>query len=354
MELVRTSQVSEAAYTDFIEEWERSGEDMVPFAIARKGRSFAAMQAYWAEAETDAARAAGFVPATLYFLVDESGRVLGAIHLRHELNEKLMRTGGHIGYGVRPTERGKGYATWMLGTMLKMERVQALGRVLVTCDDDNTASARTIEHWGGVLENKVDQEGTLVRRYWIDLQGQQKMKGYLKWTGRELSLRRRILLLLPAGALIVVAIPALFWWAANGLDAALGLGRLEASFWSRGGAVLLALGGLSLALWSIAAQLTTGRGTPVPLMPTQELVVHAPFTYCRNPMTLGTILAYLGAALWVGSWTFLGLALLTGAGLLLYVKLLEERELETRFGKPYKEYKRQTPFLLPRLGKGRQ
>jgi protein-S-isoprenylcysteine O-methyltransferase Ste14 len=101
-------------------------------------------------------------------------------------------------------------------------------------------------------------------------------------------------------------------------------------------------------LWSIEAQLTIGGGTPVPLVPTKKLVVRAPFTYCRNPMTLGTILAYLGVCVWIGSISALGIVVILMTALLLYIKLIEEKELEARFGAEYLAYKRETPFILPR------
>ena len=74
-----------------------------------------------------------------------------------------------------------------------------------------------------------------------------------------------------------------------------------------------------------------------------------PFTYCRNPMTLGTFAAYLGISVWIGSFSAIALVLILIVVLLLYVKLVEEKELEDRFGFEYLEYKRNTPFLLPRL-----
>jgi len=114
------------------------------------------------------------------------------------------------------------------------------------------------------------------------------------------------------------------------------------------GLLLVALG-FFLAFWSIHAQMTAGSGTPIPLVPTRRLVVKAPFTCCRNPMTLGTFVAYLGMAIWAGSFSAIAIVLgLTGL-LLLYVKLVEEKELAARFGPDYLEYKRNTPFILPRL-----
>jgi protein-S-isoprenylcysteine O-methyltransferase Ste14 len=79
-------------------------------------------------------------------------------------------------------------------------------------------------------------------------------------------------------------------------------------------------------------------------------VVQPPFTYCRNPMTLGTILGYGGIAVWLGSVSAVGIVAAVGALLLVYVRTVEEKELEARFGPAYQEYKRTTPFLLPRIG----
>ena len=110
----------------------------------------------------------GWVPATLYYLVDREGHVAGALDLRHYLNDGLYY-GGHIGYGMSLPYRGRGWAPLMLA--LGLEKAKALGidRALVTCNDDNLPSAGTIEACGGVLENVVLEEGKPLRRYWIDL-----------------------------------------------------------------------------------------------------------------------------------------------------------------------------------------
>ena len=107
--------------------------------------------------------------------------------------------------------------------------------------------------------------------------------------------------------------------------------------------------GFSLGFWSVNTQLTRGRGTPLPVMPTQELLTEGPFRYCRNPMTLGTILVYLGLCVWLGSLSALVIVLILAGALLSYIKFIEEKELEARFGQAYLEYKRSTPFILPRL-----
>jgi len=68
-------------------------------------------------------------------------------------------------------------------------------------------------------------------------------------------------------------------------------------------------------------------------------------------MALGTTIFYLGIAIWLGSISALGLGLVYSVGILIYIKLLEEKELEERFGSEYLEYKKRTPFLIPGLGK---
>jgi len=109
--------------------------------------------------------------------------------------------------------------------------------------------------------------------------------------------------------------------------------------------------GWLFANWTVKVQFSLGKGTPIPLMATQKLIVEGPYTYCRNPMTLGTAIFYLGVAMWLGSVSAVGLGLIYPAGILIYIKLIEEKELEDRFGFEYMAYKKNTPFLIPSLGK---
>lgn len=111
-----------------------------------------------------------FVPNT--FLVGVvNGQIVGRLSLRHTFNNFLHRFGGHIGYGVIPSQRKRGYAAEMLKQSLPIARSLGIEEVLVTCDDDNIPSRRVIEKNGGVLENKIENPdtGKLTRRYWIDL-----------------------------------------------------------------------------------------------------------------------------------------------------------------------------------------
>lgn len=111
------------------------------------------------------------VPSTFLFAFD-GPRIVGRVTIRHALNEFLLRVGGHIGYVVVPEFRRRGYATAMLRQALAIAHQElGLSRVLVTCDEDNVGSIRTIEKNGGVLEDVItgpDLDAPK-RRYWIDL-----------------------------------------------------------------------------------------------------------------------------------------------------------------------------------------
>jgi predicted acetyltransferase len=109
------------------------------------------------------------VPSTFLFAFAGT-RIVGRVSIRHSLNPYLERFGGHIGYVVVPEYRRQGYATAILGQSLQIARELGLTRVLVTCDDDNVGSIKTIEKNGGVFESVVsDPDGdTTKRRYWIN------------------------------------------------------------------------------------------------------------------------------------------------------------------------------------------
>jgi predicted acetyltransferase len=111
----------------------------------------------------------GHVPSTFLFAFAEL-RIVGRVSIRHALNPFLERVGGHIGYAIVPECRRKGYATEILRQAVLVARDRlGMDRVLVTCDDDNEGSIRTIEKNGGVLENVVTGPDLAKpkRRYWI-------------------------------------------------------------------------------------------------------------------------------------------------------------------------------------------
>lgn len=176
---------------------------------------------------------------------------------------------------------------------------------------------------------------------------------FLKQAAREYSPGKRTIGLMIEGVFFLGILPAALVYFSTQLDQRFGLPHFTY------GMVNVILGcifigsGFLLGWWANYVQFTVGRGTPVPLMATQQLIVQRPYSYCRNPMALGAIVAYLGVAILIGS---ISAVVLVGMGavlLLLYIKLLEEKEMELRFGDAYQEYRKHTPFILPRLRHGK-
>lgn len=112
--------------------------------------------------DTGAAMPSGRV-ANSHFWIADGADLVGYLHLRHELNAWLLEEGGHIGYSVRPSRRREGHASRALALGVRRAGELGIDRVLVTCDDDNLASAGTIERNGGVFEDVRNGK----RRYWI-------------------------------------------------------------------------------------------------------------------------------------------------------------------------------------------
>lgn len=175
------------------------------------------------------------------------------------------------------------------------------------------------------------------------------MSRYFTWAQGEHSEAARIAGLLPAAPVFLGLLPFLVARVGPRIDRRLGLRVPRFGGVNRLVGALLTVMGFVLGFWAVGDQLSRGRGTPLPVMPTQELLTEGPFRYCRNPMTLGTILAYLGMA--VAGRTIAGtvFVLALATTLMLYIKRLEEGELAERFGAAYVAYKRQTPFIIPRL-----
>lgn len=112
----------------------------------------------------------GYVPCTTLFLKRMSdNKICGSISIRYELNEFLFNFGGHIGYSVTPSERGKGYGKLQLKMALEIAKDLGIEKCLITADKTNTLSNKTIISEGGVLENTVMWNNEPLNRYWINL-----------------------------------------------------------------------------------------------------------------------------------------------------------------------------------------
>jgi predicted acetyltransferase len=158
----------DGAYHAFIHEFWRAGEAKNAPPLP-KGDFSAFIEKLNSEARGELI-ASGWVPQNTYWLVVD-GEILGESHLRHSLTPMLEILGGHIGYRIRPSMRRQGLGKQILALTMRKARSFGLPRLLLTCDTNNTASARIIENNGGVLRDRIfyQPRGVEVSRYWIDL-----------------------------------------------------------------------------------------------------------------------------------------------------------------------------------------
>ncbi len=168
--LKELNENQENEFREFLKSFD--GEKIVPMAIDIKDKTFSEYLKHLHTMKTDPPRL--LVPATTLFLQnEETGEILGAIDIRHFLNDGLLTFGGHIGYGVKKEARGQKLA----GTMLKMAKPILenlnLEEVLICCDKENIASAKTIIASGGVLEDerkKIENgKDVITQRYWLNI-----------------------------------------------------------------------------------------------------------------------------------------------------------------------------------------
>jgi predicted acetyltransferase len=168
--LVKPSVEYREEYLEMLAEWQETGEQMIPWVLNEDPSDFEAMVAKFEDQSNGFGLQEGHVPASTFWLVRDDGKVLGAANIRHYLNKDLEYRGGHIGQGIRPSERRKGYGTEMLRLALEVARNKGITAVLVTCDVDNIASAQTILKNGGELDSEGENERGPFQRYWIQLE----------------------------------------------------------------------------------------------------------------------------------------------------------------------------------------
>lgn len=165
LKLIKASEEYREAITEMLDEWYATGEKIIPYAIRKCHHSDFTAYVESLEVKEDGGP---LVPDSTFFCLDtESGMVVGAVNIRHYLNEGLLLNGGHIGDGVRPSQRRKGIATKMIALALEECKKLGIERVLMVCDKENIGSAKSIMNNGGVLENEVVVDGVTEQRYWI-------------------------------------------------------------------------------------------------------------------------------------------------------------------------------------------
>jgi predicted acetyltransferase len=175
LHLIEPTVDLEASHRSFVAEMRAAGEELIPWVLAFPSESFAEYVAQLRDAARGIGIAEGKVPHATYWLVetrdDGLREIVAVANVRFELNETLLSHGGHVGYGVRPSARRRGFATTILRLALTELQARGIDRVLVTCDPSNTGSAKAIGRNGGVLAKTefIPELGRVVARYWIDL-----------------------------------------------------------------------------------------------------------------------------------------------------------------------------------------
>ena len=164
--LISLSEEYQEQLIDMMDEWCATGEKIVPYAIRKN--DYHDFQ-YYLDNLQITEEVDGKVPDTTLFCLDVDRNIfVGAVNIRHYLTEEMLVNAGHIGDGIRPSERRKGYATAMIGLALEEAKELGIDRVLMCCDKENIASAKSIVNNGGILENEVVVNGVTEQRYWIE------------------------------------------------------------------------------------------------------------------------------------------------------------------------------------------
>ncbi|MCT2534204.1 GNAT family N-acetyltransferase [Aquibacillus koreensis] len=160
----------EEEYLSFYYEWLASEEEMIPWVIEKDPSNFDAMIQFLTDHMNGINLPSGWVPDSTYWLINKKNRILGVVNIRHQLTPFLLYNGGHIGYGIRPSERQKGHATKLLNCALEKAKELGISKALVVCDESNTGSYKTIVKNGGIEdEDYVEENGNVIKRFWIDL-----------------------------------------------------------------------------------------------------------------------------------------------------------------------------------------
>lgn len=161
-------------YNEMMREWNESGTQIAPWFLDKpfdRIEDFALFVKMLDDYEHATNLDERYCSTTSYFVIDENDRLIGATSLRHYLTVEGYNTWGHIGYGVRPSERRKHYATCMLKMMLKEAKKKNIYKVLIGCHTSNIGSSKVIENCNGQLENVVSDPNDpheTINRYWID------------------------------------------------------------------------------------------------------------------------------------------------------------------------------------------
>ena len=162
-----------------------------------------------------------------------------------------------------------------------------------------------------------------------------------KYKVTEGPLKKKVIGLFFLGMLLMIVIEVGIGWACSNW------GRIHFGWLNQVLGPVLTIGGIALVIWSVLTQYIIGNGTPAPMVATQKLVTQGPYSYTRNPMTLGAVFLYSGIGIWMSSGVLIILNIIVFSILLTFIYFHETRELVERFGEEYQDYRKRTPFLFP-------
>ncbi|MGH8634248.1 MAG: GNAT family N-acetyltransferase [Burkholderiales bacterium] len=169
--LIAPRKELEPSYRSLIEEITSRGERLVPFTLGFEYEKFDDLLKELDDNSKGIGLPKGFVAHSSFWLVRDKSEIVGVSNLRHELTPALRIEGGHIGYGIRPSLRRKGFGSQILRETLSRARSRGLNRILLTCGKENIASVKIILANGGVLDSEAFHapRNEIIQRYWIDL-----------------------------------------------------------------------------------------------------------------------------------------------------------------------------------------
>jgi predicted acetyltransferase len=159
------------SYLSLVEEFRRRGEPPIPFVLGFPTDDFPSFIGRLKKCAEGSDLPKGFVAHETFWLVAENEQVLGVSNLRYSLTDALRRDGGHIGFGIRPSERRQGFATIILRETFVKAKERGITRALVTAHKGNTGSVRSILKNGGIFDSEELIRGhtDLMQRFWIPL-----------------------------------------------------------------------------------------------------------------------------------------------------------------------------------------
>ncbi len=169
MRLLRPSMEYKQQVLDYKNEFLENGDDLAGASYLQNYDDYEEWMKFVWNNEKENTKHTEVTASVFLAIREEDNKLIGMINIRHALNEYLYNYGGHIGYSVIKNQRRKGYATEMLKISLEECMTLGIKKVLLTCDADNIASSKTIKSCGGILENEVLSDDTLIQRYWIEL-----------------------------------------------------------------------------------------------------------------------------------------------------------------------------------------